>query len=444
MREPVRASYRLREFACAHTLRRERCRPSGPTVRPKGARGGACRGPAGPRGRVPVWPSSAPRAGPRAALRGGCARTLHGVRAWGRGRFVPRCRALGRWGPAPRPLFRHFAPGGALGPLGVGGRLPSGSRAGAPAAAGRACPPHGLPVRPGLRCSAGFLAGDRSPLFAAPVPPGLRGGPACSPLRCRGGPWARLGPPPARWCPPSLHRRGARAGCGPRFWARCAPRRGLVLLGLFLCACRCGCRWACAAWRACSARAALAGGNPIQKVLSVGARSERGKFAQGTLSPRLGADSVRLQLRYRKGNSLPQIGQYHQYSLTGYPQKGQRGPSGACTMTTSYSVRFIGHLPLTFPSVCGRILSKSVMSPMARRSLSRCPRLHPLWRLLRIALACCVVPACGGYSFALCHAKIAGHSGIQVNSRKRPHGPLFRRVDNAAFVNRAPPHICGG
>lgn len=119
-------------------------------------------------------------------------------------------------------------------------------------------------------------------------------------------------------------------------------------------------------WRACSARAALAGGNPIQKVLSAGARSERGRFAQGTFFPRLGAGSVRLQLRYRKGRGwyrLPQIGQYRQYSLTGYPQKGQRGPSGACTMTTSYSVRFIGLLPLTFPSVCGRILSKSVMPP---------------------------------------------------------------------------------
>ena len=45
---------------------------------------------------------------------------------------------------------------------------------------------------------------------------------------------------------------------------------------------------------------------------------------------------MRLQLRYRKGNRLPQIGQYRQYSLTGYPQKGQRGPSGACTMTTSF------------------------------------------------------------------------------------------------------------
>lgn len=90
------------------------------------------------------------------------------------------------------------------------------------------------------------------------------------------------------------------------------------------------------------------------------------------------AGSVRFQLRYRKGNRLPQIGQYRQYSLTGYPQKGQRGPSGACTMTTSYSVRFIGNYLLTFRKSRGKILSKSVMSPMARRILSRCPRLRLL------------------------------------------------------------------
>ena len=47
-------------------------------------------------------------------------------------------------------------------------------------------------------------------------------------------------------------------------------------------------------------------------------------------------------------------------------------------METSYSVRFIGHLPLTFQSSRGKILSESVMSPMARRFLSRCPRLHLL------------------------------------------------------------------
>ena len=47
-------------------------------------------------------------------------------------------------------------------------------------------------------------------------------------------------------------------------------------------------------------------------------------------------------------------------------------------MKTSYSVHFIGHLPLTFQSSRGKILSESVMSPMARRFLSRCPQLHLL------------------------------------------------------------------
>lgn len=44
-----------------------------PGIRPAQRPGGgvACRGPAGPRRRVPVWPSSAPRVGPRAAMRGG-------------------------------------------------------------------------------------------------------------------------------------------------------------------------------------------------------------------------------------------------------------------------------------------------------------------------------------------------------------------------------------
>lgn len=38
-------------------------------------------------------------------------------------------------------------------------------------------------------------------------------------------------------------------------------------------------------------------------------------------------------------------------------------------METSYSVRFIGHYLLTFWKSRGKILSKSVMSPMARRFL---------------------------------------------------------------------------
>lgn len=51
-----------------------------------------CRGPAGPRGRVPVWPLSAARVGPRAAMRGGCPHTLQGMRK--------KCRTAG---PAGRP-----------------------------------------------------------------------------------------------------------------------------------------------------------------------------------------------------------------------------------------------------------------------------------------------------------------------------------------------------
>ena len=83
------------------------------------------------------------------------------------------------------------------------------------------------------------------------------------------------------------------------------------------------------------------------------------------------------------------------------------------------------------------------MSPMARRTLSRCPWLHPL--MLFFGLPPVQSSACtGGNSFAISHAKIAGHSGIRVNSQKRPPGPFFRRVDNAAFVNQAPPQICGG
>ena len=190
-----------------------------------------------------------------------------------------RCaRPLGRWGPAS---------------VGVsGGRARCGG-AGLPppwlARASRSPLLCGLP-RGGSVALVCCARAARPSRRARVLPPSAVGG----------GPWARLGPPPARWCPPSLHRRGARAGCGPRFGARCAPRRGygfvgpgsfapfVVRVGGILP--HGGPPWA--------ARAALAGGNGLQTVLSVGARSERGKFAQGTLSPRLGADSVRLQLRY--------------------------------------------------------------------------------------------------------------------------------------------------
>ena len=141
--------------------------------------------------------------------------------------------------------------------------------------------------------------------------------------------------------------------------------------------------------------------------------------------------------------------------------EGTAGPLGCLYHDDLLSVRFIGHLPLTFPSVCGKILSESVMSPMARRTLSRCPWLHPLMLFFglppvqssactggnsvtpRVKGSACAAPW-ARFSFALSHAKIAGHSGIRVNSKKRPPGPFFRRVDNAAFVNRTLPPLSGG
>ena len=43
--------------------------------------------------------------------------------------------------------------------------------------------------------------------------------------------------------------------------------------------------------------------------------------------------------------------------------EGTAGPLGCLYHDDLLSVRFIGHLPLTLPSACGRILSKSVMPP---------------------------------------------------------------------------------
>ena len=282
--------------------------------------GGFVGGPAGRRRgfAAPSWPRSSPAWGP-APCSGGGPQTLHCVRAWGRGRIVPRCRALGRWGPAPRPLFRHFAPGGALGPL---GRWGPGFRRGL----GRARPlRRGGPSPPWLaRASrssraAGSLAGDRSPLLAAPVPPGLRGGPPCSPLS-RGGPVARLGPPLARCFPPPLHRRGARAGCGPRLWGALRPPPGIRV-------CRAG--LLCAVppcFSAVPAAMGAAGAAPAarwcgrqtvyRRCRGWEERTERERPRRYHYRPPW-AGSVRFQLRCRKGNSLPQIGQYRQYSRTG-------------------------------------------------------------------------------------------------------------------------------
>ena len=103
-------------------------------------------------------------------------------------------------------------------------------------------------------------------------------------------------------------------------------------------------------------------GNPGLAELRRGldSRSKAGKTAQGPLPPALGWFRA-LPASLLALKTLPQIGQYRQYSRTGYRQEGHKGPKGMITIETSYSVRFIGHLPLTFPSSRGNILSKSVI-----------------------------------------------------------------------------------
>ena len=103
-------------------------------------------------------------------------------------------------------------------------------------------------------------------------------------------------------------------------------------------------------------------GNPGLAELRRGldSRSKAGKTAQGPLPPALGWFRA-LPASLLALKTLPQIGQYRQYSRTGYRQEGHKGPKGMITIETSYSVRFIGLLPLTFPSSRGKILSKSVI-----------------------------------------------------------------------------------
>ena len=130
-------------------------------------------------------------------------------------------------------------------------------------------------------------------------------------------------------------------------------------------------------------------------------------------------------------------------------------------MKTSYSVRFIGHLLLTFPSSRGKILSESVMSPMARRFLSRCRRLHLLKMVSGSPRALSSASVRGlfrytarqGFRFAAPWARFSLPSamqksrvipGVRSTPKSGPPAPLFRRVDNAAIVNWPPPPHSGG
>ena len=86
-----------------------------PGIRPAQRPGGgvACRGPAGPRGRVPVWPSSAPRVGPRAAMRGGgCPHPPRYAKKMPHGGGQRAARPLAGGPRVPLPPLAAFSPAG--------------------------------------------------------------------------------------------------------------------------------------------------------------------------------------------------------------------------------------------------------------------------------------------------------------------------------------------
>ena len=111
-------------------------------------------------------------------------------------------------------------------------------------------------------------------------------------------------------------------------------------------------------------------------------------------------------------------------------------------METSYSVRFIGHFPLTFPSSRGKILSKSVMplwpavSCHGVRGFAFCRPFPDSPRALSSASVrglFLYLPGSKGSALRLPGSpllyrytqKIAGLSGGVVNSQKRPPPPYF-------------------
>ena len=128
------------------------------------------------------------------------------------------------------------------------------------------------------------------------------------------------------------------------------------------------------------------------KIPREGERPRRGTLAD-LLRPAPCASSLRCQ----NLKALPQIGQYHQYSRTGYPQKGHSGPSGTMIISVLLfspfywtvsswhpvqSVRFIGHLLLTSASGRAKILSE----------VGHVPHGPPRWRSAASAASYLLVP----------------------------------------------------
>lgn len=234
------------------------------------------------------------RRGARRRARGGARavvapapRPVGPPRPFGRGcPNPPRCARLppgslrpslpGPWalGPGPPGAFSPLRPRRCPRPRGGSGGGPVGPLGGRARCGGGGLPPQGLPSVPVCGSTAAALGrgGGLAPFARAAR---LRAASPCSP-RLRGGPGARLGPPRAAFVPPSLPPRGARAACGPRLLGALRPPRR----------------------RRTGVLAAPSGGKSIQKKVKAAAPTKRGKTAQGTLAARLGAGSVRSQLRY--------------------------------------------------------------------------------------------------------------------------------------------------
>lgn len=105
------------------------------------------------------------------------------------------------------------------------------------------------------------------------------------------------------------------------------------------------------------------------------------------------------------------------------------------TMETSYSVRFIGHYLLTFWKSRGKILSKSVMSPMARRFLSGVRDFAFCRPFLDSPRTLSSASVRGLFLCPSAVQKSRVCPGVWSTPKSGHSGPLFPAVDNAAIVN---------
>ena len=259
--------------------------------------------------------------------------------AGGRGRGVG---SRPRRGPAPRPLGAPRpiragvpepsivcapAPGAArvlaAGPLGVGARLPRlfiatsppavrsgrlgvggpasvGGSGGRARCGGAGLPPHGLPVRPGLRALRASSRGIGRPCLLRPCRPAFAAG-RRAPPSVGGARWPAWAPP---WPAVSRLRStgGGRARAAARaYGARCAPRReyGFVRAGSFAPFCPAFLpflpQWARLVPRPPPAGA---GGKRYTEGVEDGKNARRGRDRAGDTCRPPWAGSVRFQLRY--------------------------------------------------------------------------------------------------------------------------------------------------